>query len=123
MDNIFHNSILSEILVWSIYTINSYSDIECAKFRESLEIAGLVGLVPSCHFAFVGISWVRNLSRGYFVGPEFFLVSISWVQFFFRVANFLIQRFSVVGYMRKSDGKQKYRNAFKTRYSTANRFQ
>ena len=44
---------------------------------------GLVSLVPPCHPAFVGISWVQKFfswvfhgskifSRGYFVGPKFF---------------------------------------------------
>ena len=61
---------------------------ECAKSRGSRAIVGLVGLVPSCHRTFVGISWVPNFfswvfrgsqifSRGYFVGPRLFLVGIS----------------------------------------------
>ena len=64
---------------------------ECAKFLGSCAIVGLEGLVPVCHRAFVGILWVhiffanvfsesKICSRGYFMGPEFFLVSISWVQ-------------------------------------------
>ena len=64
----------------------------------------LVGLVPSCHCAFVGTSWFQNflswVSRGskkffswlfrgsknfswVFVGLKFFLVAISWVRIFF----------------------------------------
>ena len=75
--------------------------MECAKFRGSRAIVGLVGLVPPCHRAFVGpkiffvgISWVsiffswvfrgsKSFSRGYFMGPKLFLVGISWVQNFF----------------------------------------
>ena len=71
---------------------------ECAKFRGSRAIVGLVGLVPLGHRAFVGlkfflegISWIQDFlswvfreseifSRGYFVGLKFFLVGISWVQ-------------------------------------------
>ena len=62
-------------------------EIECAKFRGSRVVVGLVGLVPSC---LLGISWVQNIflwvfrgsqifSRGYFVGLKFFLVGILWV--------------------------------------------
>ena len=53
----------------------------------------------------VGISRVQNFSRGHFmgskylwrvfVGAAFLLLSISWVQFFFLVVDFVIQRFSV----------------------------
>ena len=82
------------------------TNVECAKFRGSRSIVGLVGLVPSCHCAFLGISWVQNFfpwvfrgskifsrryfvgpkffSRGYFVGLKFFLLDVSWVQ------NFLV---------------------------------
>ena len=68
---------------------------------------------------FVGpkfLSWVfvgpKFFLRSIFVGPKFsrvypwvrnfFLVSISWVQFFFLVVDFVIQRFSVAGYISKS---------------------
>ena len=60
------------------------------KFHGSRAIVGLVGLVPSWHRAFVGISWVQNFfswvfrgskifSRGYFVEPKFFVVGILWL--------------------------------------------
>ena len=42
---------------------------ECAKFRGSCAILGLVGLVPPCRRAFDG--------------PKIFLVSVSWVSNFF----------------------------------------
>ena len=68
---------------------------ECSKFSGSRAIVGLVGLVPSYHRAFMGSSWVINFfpwvfrgsqifSRGYFEGPQFFLVGILWVPIFFR---------------------------------------
>ena len=63
---------------------------QCAKFRESRAIMGLMGLVLSCQFAFMGISLVQ----------KFF----SWV---FRGSNFF----------RKSDRKQKYINTSQTVYS------
>ena len=55
-----------------------------------------VGLVPSCHWAFVGISRFESIfsrifrgsqifSRGYFVGPKVFFVGISWVRKFFSL--------------------------------------
>ena len=46
---------------------------ECAKFSRSPAIVGLLGIVPSCYHAFVGISWVQC----------FFLVGSLWVQSFF----------------------------------------
>ena len=81
---------------------------DCAKFRGSSAIVGLMGLKLSYHCAFVGpksvlvgiprvrnfFSWVfcglKAFSRGYFVGPKFFscgyflgptfcLVDILWV--------------------------------------------
>ena len=78
---------------------------ECAKFRGSQTIVGLVGLVLSCHCAVVGVSRIKNIffgvfrrsqffssvsrgfqmySGGYFVGPKFFLVGIFWVRNFSR---------------------------------------
>ena len=77
--------------------------MECAKFRGSRAIVGLVGLVLWCSCAFVGISWIQKFfswvfvglkfffvgTRGpkflswLFVGPKFFLVGILWVQIFF----------------------------------------
>ena len=80
---------------WEVYKRPDLNDF--AKFRWSHAI---VGLVPSCHRAFVGpksffvgTSWVQNifswvfrgsqiLSPGYFVGSRFFHVGISWVQNF-----------------------------------------
>ena len=96
---------------------------ECAKFLGSRAILSLVGVVPSCHRAFVGISWF----------PRCFLVGISLVQKLFSwvfcgsnsflVANFVIQRLPVVGCMRKNGRKQKYISAFPSAYSVPNRFQ
>ena len=58
---------------WENVKYTSVND--CAKFRGSRgAIMGLVGLVPSCHCAFLATSWIQN----------FFLVGISWVQ------NFLV---------------------------------
>ena len=70
------------------------------------------------------------------MGSNFFMVGILWVQFFlcsyfvglvffgFFLAYFVVQRFSVVCCMRKSDIKQKYVNASQTGvYSVPNRFQ
>ena len=78
--------------------------VECAKFRESRAIVGLMGLVPPCHRAFMG----PKLSGGYFLGPKFFLVDIcwstiffvgvSWVQYFF-VGLSSVQHFSCGHFM------------------------
>ena len=54
--------------------------------------------------------------------PKFFVVGISWVQFSFLEANFMIQRFEVVGCMRKSDRKQKCIHASQIAHSTPNKF-
>ena len=35
---------------------------------------GVAGVVPLCHNAFVGISWVQNFSSLIFRGTEFFLL-------------------------------------------------
>ena len=62
---------------------------ECAKFRGSRAIVGLVGLVPSFYHAFLGISWIEKFfswvfrgskvfSRGCLVDPIAFLRLISW---------------------------------------------
>ena len=85
------------------------------------------GFFVSPDFLLVVNTWVRNLFSwvfGYFVGTKFFLLGISlaenffsWVfrgsesfsreyfvgPFFFLRPNFLIQRFSVARYMRRSD--------------------
>ena len=67
-------------LIFNIF----YCAWECAKFRRSRAVVGLVGLGQSCQ-------------RGYFVGPKFFLVGISWVQNFFSgiswVWNFSLEYF------------------------------
>ena len=52
---------------------------ECAKFSA---LRAIVGLVPSCHHAFVGSLWVQNFSCAYFADPQFFLVNILWVLIF-----------------------------------------
>ena len=105
-------------------------------------IVGLVGLVPLCHSTFVGISWVQIFFSLVFRGSRIFsrgsknvFVGILWVQknfsrvfcefklwFFwlfcgsniFFVADFVIQGFSAVGCLSKSDWKQKYINTFQT---------
>ena len=55
--------------------------IECVKFCGSRDIVGLVGpraIKPPClHGSLI-------FFRGYFVGPNFFLVGISWVHIFSR---------------------------------------
>ena len=83
---------------------NSFGIYECAEFRGSPVIVGLVDLVPSSivslwvfcgtkifsHgyfvdeiFFVVEISWVQNIYRGYLVGPKLSLVVISWFKSFF----------------------------------------
>ena len=47
------------------YCVKHLVFAECAKFRGSRAIVGLVGLVPSCSCVFVG--------------PKIFLAGISWV--------------------------------------------
>ena len=67
-----------------------------------------MGLVPSCHRVFLGSSWVLNFfswlfdafqifSRGYFVGPVFFFVGISWSRFF-SPGYFVVPQFFLVGF-------------------------
>ena len=91
---------------------------ECANFCG---LRAIVGLFPSYHCPFVGISWARDFfswnfsheiffrgnfvgtivfSCGYFVDAKVLIEDISWA----LAANFLIQKFSVVG-MRESDRK------------------
>ena len=104
------------VLIWT----QAYREI----FKCALVYIGfscLVGLVSSClhgyfadwKFPLVGIQCVQNISDGYFLGPNLFLVRISWVlnffhgyswvQFFFLEVDFVIQRFSVALYVSKSD--------------------
>ena len=59
---------------------------ECAKFRGSRAIVGPVGLVTSYHRAFVGISWVQNISSWVFCGSKIF----SRGSKIFLVGNFVI---------------------------------
>ena len=96
----------------------------------------------------VGISWVQNYFSWVFRGSRFFLswifrgskylnisflMGISWVRDFFSwlihgfnfslMVNFLIQRLSIAGCMRKSDRKRRYVKRSQTVYFIPNRFQ
>ena len=85
----------------------------------------------------VGISWVKIFLSWVFHGSKYlnisFLMGISWVRDFFSwvfhgfnfslMANFLIQRLSIAGCMRKSDRKRKYVKRSQTVYFIPNRFQ
>ena len=130
----------------------SINFLECTKFRGLHSIVGLVpsclrGYFVCLKFFLVGIfhgSKNVSLSSWVFHGSKNFLVGILWVQnffwwlfreseivfrgysvgpIFFLVANFVIQRFSIASWTRKSDTKQKYINTSQTAYSSANRFQ
>ena len=57
----------------------SLSCNECAKFSRSPAIVVLLGIVPSCYHAFVGISWVQYIFLVGSLDPKFFLVGISLV--------------------------------------------
>ena len=63
------NSDAIECLYLEISTKTS-KNIECAKFRGLCAIAVLAGLVPLCHRAFVGISWVPNFFSWVFRGSK-----------------------------------------------------
>ena len=83
-------------------------------FRDS---SAIVSLQLRGYFVrHIFFSWVFHestyFSRGYFVRSTFVLV-----------ANFVIQRFSVFGCVRKSDRKQKYISTSQIAYSISNRFQ
>ena len=78
--------------------------IGCTKFCWSYVIMCLVGPVLSCNCVFVIISWDRNIisylfrgtqifSRGFLVGPNFFVVGISWVQNIYSLAFWRFQFF------------------------------
>ena len=109
-----------------------YIYFECGKFCRSRAIVSLVSLVPSCHGAFVSISWVqfffffvgilwaRNFFYRVFCGFEIFYSVYLVGLIFFLEVDFVIQRFSVVGYMSKRQ-KQKYRNTSQTTHSFLNR--
>ena len=81
--------------------------------------------VMGSKFFLVGISWVRNFFSWVFrgskvfswvpVGPKLLLVGTSWVQSFFLVVDFVIQRFSVVGDMDKSDKNRNIKIPLKPR--------
>ena len=91
---------------------------ECAKFRGSRAIVGLVGLVPSFYHAFMGRKiFLLGISR---VKSFFSWVSRGSNSFF--AAYFVIQRFPVFGCMRKSDRKQKYIKRSQTAYPIPNWF-
>ena len=83
------------------------------------------------------ISWVyrgyKRFSRGYFVGPKFFLVGISWVRtllswvfcgsnFFYRGYFHDSKIFSCWLY-KKNDETQKYKNISQTAHPIPNQFQ
>ena len=66
----------------------SLEKMDCAEFRGSCAIVGLVGLVPPClrgseNFSRGYFRGFKIFSRGYFVGFTFFLMCISWVSIFF----------------------------------------
>ena len=75
---VFETFTRSSFLKWAFFL--NLTIKECAKIRVWRVIAGLVGLMPLCH-------------RGYFLGPKFFLVGISWI-LFFLVGTSLVQNFS-----------------------------
>ena len=93
----------------------------------------LVGILWVQLFFLVGILLVQKFLSWVFRGSKIFLVGTLWVQKFFSwvflgynffsQANFVIQRFSVVGCVRKSDRKQKCINTSQTTYSIQNWFQ
>ena len=64
---------------------------ERAKFLGSCAMVGMLGLVPSCHRAFLGpkafhgffVSSKCSLFFIFYWGSEFFHVGISWIQIFF----------------------------------------
>ena len=113
---------------------------EYAKFRRSDAILGLLGLVPSYHRAIVPswvLRWSKTFSRGYFAGPRYFLVGISWVQsfpswvyrgskIFFR-GYFVGPKFSLVSnfvnFSCWPQEKKWHRNISQTPYSIPNRSQ
>ena len=78
--------------------------------KKMMECANSMGLVPSWvsrHGATVP-SWVRNIfswafhgskifSRGYFVGPKFVFMGISWVRHFFSWVFSVGPKFYLVG--------------------------
>ena len=69
------------------------------KFCGLRTIVGLVYLLPSYDWAFVGILWVPNFSCRYIMCPKHFLEGILWVQNFlswiFRGYKFFSRGFFV----------------------------
>ena len=149
--NILFRFIVSQLHNFKIentFSSSSYFWYSVQKFRESMwstEIGARVfssGYFTGQKYFLVGGSIF--LSRGCFVGPKFFLVLFHGPKFFFSrafcrsktfsrgyfvglifflVANSALQRFSVVGCMRKSARKQKFINIGQTAYSIPNHFQ
>ena len=112
----------------------------CFKFCGSCAVVGLVGLVPWCLPAFVGIFWVQKFlwwvfrrskvfCHGYFVGRNF-LMGICWVRIFFlwvlRWSNFfsggLFRELKIfICWLHEEEWyKQKNRNSFQTTFSFLN---
>ena len=103
------------------------------KFRRLRANIDLMGLVLSCHCAFVRISWIQNVfswvfrkykqfSLAYFVDFEFFLL-FRWSQSLSR-AYFLVIKFSPLGDFTFSfwpQNKKGHRNI--SMHSVPNRFQ
>ena len=66
--------------------------------------------------------WYKDFSCEYFVGPNFFFPLYFVGPIFFLSANFVIQRFSVVGCMERVT-ENKYINTSQPVYSIPKRFQ
>ena len=66
-----------------------------------MSVLNYVGLVPLFHRTVVSLCLrgSKIFSRGYFVGPKFFLLDVSWVQDFFswviRVSKIFSRRYFV----------------------------
>ena len=59
------NNKLGKVIWQNSVKVKKYEMLQCAKFRGSRAIVGLVGLVPS-------YDRVKIFSRGCFVGPKLF---------------------------------------------------
>ena len=105
---------------------------EYATFRGSCAIVSLVGLVPSCHrwyfvgsnFFLVGISWVQNIFWWVFLGSQFFYRGYFVGPKFFLLGILLGLKFSLVGnFVILScwpHEKKLHRNISQTTYSIPN---
>ena len=62
-------------------------------------------VISWCKIFLVGVSWVQNFLLWVFCRSEVFQVFHGPI--FFLTATFVIQKFLVIGWMRKSDRKQK----------------